>query len=259
MRRSRAGLGALVGTPAAAADEPLPCHEMHDLCRQMNAEPHVNPSPPPRSSSRLLVASPDHPPKHIHPDPFTFDFALGLVLRVRRDRHLLPLDPPPTRLLAKLGQPVASQIEPAAQHRRLDLAERLADLARDADADQVLEAGDVGVEVGVEVVALERGPELRVLGRLEEGGEEGELLDRFCEVGRRDRGVDVLVGDGGRGQEGEAEGEDGRGEDGERFDEDVGHGFRVQEVGVELVSGLRRAVSRVVLVTKRAFRWILRL
>ena len=45
-----------------------------------------------------------------------------------------------------------------------------------------------------------------------------------------------MVRDGGGREEGETEGEDRRGKDGERFHEDVGDGFGVQEVRVELVS-----------------------
>jgi len=45
-----------------------------------------------------------------------------------------------------------------------------------------------------------------------------------------------VVRDGGGREEGETEGEDRRGKDGERFHEDVGDGFGVQEVRVELVS-----------------------
>ncbi len=69
----------------------------------------------------------------------------------------------------------------------------------------------------------------------------GEFLDGFGEVGGRDGGGVAFegggVGDGGRRQQGETQAEGGRGEDGQRFDEDVGYGFRVDEVGVELVSG----------------------
>ena len=124
----------------------------------------------------------------------------------------------------------------------MDLTEGLADLAGDADADQVLEAGDVGAEVGVEVVRGEGAPEEGVLGGFEEGGEVGELLDGFAEVGRAAWGLRVVFeggreGGGGGGEEGEAQAEGWGGEDGERFDEDVGYGFWVGEVGVELVSG----------------------
>ena len=135
---------------------------------------------------RLFVSSAENPPKHLDSDPLALDLALGLVLRVRRDRHLLPVDSPPTRLLAELGQRVPSQVQPAAQHTRFDLPERLAHLPGDSYPNQILEACDVGVQVCVEVVALERGPELGVLGGFEQGGEEGEFLDRFRKVGRWD-------------------------------------------------------------------------
>jgi hypothetical protein len=88
------------------------------------------------------------------------------------------------------------------------------------------------------------------LGGFEEGGEVGEFLDGLREVGGGDRG-DVFEsggkGDGGGWKEGEAETEGWGREDGEGFDEDVGYGFRVEEVRVELVSvsEIRGSVSDV--------------
>ena len=146
--------------------------------------PFVEPNCP--ISRRLFVSSAENPPEHLDSDPLALDLALGLVLRVWRDRHLLSVDSPPTRLLAELRQRVPSQIQPAAQHARFDLPERLAHLPGDPYPNQILEARDVGVQICVEVVTLERGPELGVLAGFEQSGEEGEFLDRFRKVGRWD-------------------------------------------------------------------------
>lgn len=76
-----------------------------------------------------------------------------------------------------------------------------------------------------------------------------ELLHAFDEV----RGWVVLIGVGGDraagewlrvgGEEREAETEGGRGKDGEGFGEDVGDGFGLEEVRVELVAGWFTVVS----------------
>ena len=152
-----------------------------------------------------------------------------------------------------------AQIQPALGDGALDGAAALADGDGDADAHQLLEAVDVGDEVGVEVVRVEEVPEVAVGAALEAGVEAGELAHGFGERGvRGGRGRrwctgGVGVGGGGRGggggggggggegedvgrEEVEAEGEVRGREDGEGFDEDVGDGFVAGEVRVELVS-----------------------
>lgn len=155
-----------------------------------------------------------------------------------------------------------AQIEPALGDGALDGAAALADGDGDADAHQLLEAVDVGDEVGVEVVRVEEVPEVAVGAAFEAGVEAGELAHGFGERGVRGgggsrRGIvgggGVGVVGGGRGggggggggggegedvggEEVEAEGEVWGREDGEGFDEDVGDGFVAGEVRVELVS-----------------------
>jgi hypothetical protein len=120
-------------------------------------EPHAE-------SSRLLIPPSKHPAKHLHPDSLPSNLALGLIFCIRRDCNLLPVNSPSTGFLTKLGQRVPSQIQPAAQHTCLNLPERLAHLACNSYSYQILEPRDVGIQVRVEVVALECGPELRILG-----------------------------------------------------------------------------------------------
>lgn len=94
-------------------------------------------------------------------------------------------------------------------------------------ADDVLEAGDVGDEVGAQVVAVQVGPEVSVLGALElgvEGSELGEGLVEFA--GGGNGGVDEVEG----------EGELGRGELGHGLDEGVGDDLVLHAVRVELVA-----------------------
>ncbi|KAF7512784.1 hypothetical protein GJ744_000351 [Endocarpon pusillum] len=105
--------------------------------------------------------------------------------------------PYPARAGGELGQGLPVKIQPAPEDVEVDLAEGLADLTGDADADQILEAGHVGAEIGVQVVGGERAPEEGVLGGFEEGGELGEFLDGLGEVGGGDGGGGVAFEGGG--------------------------------------------------------------
>ena len=204
-------------------------------------------------SSRLLIRPPHHPSKLLKPDLLPHHRPLGLILLVNRHAHDPDLIDPPAANLPHEGVKLPPlQIQPALGDGALDGAAALADGDGDADAHELLEAVDVGDEVGVEVVRVERVPEVAVGALLEEGVEVGELLDGFGERGvgdggggegggrgrggggGRGRGEDV------RGEEVQAEGEVGGGEDGEGFDEDIGDGFVAGEVRVELVSVRRR-------------------
>jgi hypothetical protein len=86
-------------------------HRAHCLSKPIKRRSHaVCQVQLPPISRWLFVSSTENPPKHLDSDPLALDLALGLVLRVRRDGHLLPVDSPRTRLLAELRQRVPSQI-----------------------------------------------------------------------------------------------------------------------------------------------------
>lgn len=166
--------------------------------------------------------------------------ALRLVLLIQRHLDRQAIKAPSTHLRHELLERLALQAQPRLQHVARDLTHGLCDRHRDADADQLLEAGDVGDQVRVQVVGVEGAPELGVGGAGEEVAENVEFLDGFGEGrvagggesrGRRNGLQDV------RRKEVQAEREVGGGEDGEGFDEDVGDGFVAGEVGVELVAG----------------------
>lgn len=171
-------------------------------------------SSPQQASSRLLIRPPDHPPKLLEPHLLPHDRPLGLVLLVDRHLHhlhLLPLPPRSDRTAAAAADPpaahpahkglevVPSAVQPGLGDGPLDGAAALADGDGDADAHRVLEAGDVGDEVGVEVVRVEGVPEVAVGAGLEEGVEVGELLDGFGEGGVWDGRLGGLRGGGGGG------------------------------------------------------------
>lgn len=169
------------------------------------------------------------------------DFRTGLVLLVGRDANDSTIDLPATDVNDELVQGIAAaNIEPRLEVLGSDGAESLADFDGDADADEFLEARDVGGQVGVQVVRVKGGPELGVLGGFEEGGEAGELLHGLDEVGLLGGGlccVGVGEGLGAWGEQGEAEREGGGGEHGQSLGEDVGDGVGLEEVGVELEAG----------------------
>lgn len=163
----------------------------------------------------------------------------GLVLLVKRDVDRLALDSPATRVLDEVLKGVVGEVQPRLQEGLVDALHALADDDSHADAHQLLEALDVGGEVGVEVVAVERGPELVVLCVVEEGVQDVELLDGLGQrVGGRVGLKDV------RREEGEAEAEVGGGEDSQGLNEDIRRRFIPGQRRVELVSvGTKRRMS----------------
>lgn len=100
--------------------------------------------------------------------------------------------------------------------------------------DGLLEAVDIGGQVGVEIVGVEGPPETGKGGALEVGVEGPQLGDSLSKL----RGA----GQGGWGEQVEGEVELGGGEGGHGLDEDVGDDLVLDAVGVELVAKLR-AVS----------------
>ena len=188
----------------------------------------------------LLEAAADHAAEHVDADALALDFAAGLVLLVRRHAHDGTVDLPAADVRDELVEGfAAAQVQPLLQGVRGDGAEGLADLDGNADAHQLLEAGDVGSQVCVQVIGVEGRPELGVLGGLEEGGQLGELLHGLDEVGGLRGGLGLgsgrerlSVG----GEKGEAEREGGGGENGEGLGQDVGDGVGLQEMRVKLVA-----------------------
>lgn len=138
----------------------------------------------------------------------------------------------------------AAHVEPGLEVLGGDGAEGLADLDSNADADKLFETGNVGGQIGVEVIGVQGGPELSVLGGLEESGQAGELLDGLNEVGGLRGGLGFAGGGEGLSvgrEQGEAQGKGGRGEHSQSLDEDVGHSVRLEEVRVELEAGFFRS------------------
>lgn len=112
----------------------------------------------------------------------------------------------------------------------LDLPERLRNELRNPVTDDVFEPGNIGDEIRAQVVAVERGPEARVLGALELRVERAQLGEGFVKL--------ALVGGGGV-DEVEGEVELRRGEVGHGHDEGVGDDLILETVGVELVPVLQ--------------------
>ena len=94
-------------------------------------------------------------------------------------------------------KPLPLQIQPSLERRPAHLAHRLAHDRRNAHPHQLLEMADVGHQVGVQVVAVQRAPEGVVARAAQVRVQHRELLHRFAE--RR-------VADGGRGAAGGGEG-----------------------------------------------------
>ena len=173
------------------------------------------------------------------------DFAAGLVLLVGGDLDNgavgaglvdLPAADLGDELLKGLTAP---QVKPLLENLGVDLTECLANLNSDADADQLLEAGDIGGQIGVEIIGVQGGPELSVLGRLKERGEARKLLNGFNEVGGLRCGLGLGAGGEGLsvgGEQGEAKRESRGWENGKRLSKDVGDGLSLEKVGVELVA-----------------------
>ena len=181
-----------------------------------------------------------------------YDGALCFILLIHRHHHhaglpalhliliLTLIDPPPANINNEPLKLPPLQTQPALEHAPLDLATALPHRDRDPHAHQLLEPVDVGDQVGVEVVAVERGPERLVAGLRQEVVEHGEFLHGFGQrrvAGRRERRGARVRGEDVWRQEVQAEREVGRGEDGEGFDEDVGRRFFAREMRVELVAG----------------------
>jgi hypothetical protein len=187
----------------------------------------------------LLIGSTNNSGELINLDILRNHRALRLVLLVKWDLDIGTLDLPATDLADELLEDGSGHAEPGLEDRALHLADGLGNGLCDADANQLLEAGDVGDEVGVEIVAIEGAPEFAVGGAGEEIVEDVELLDCFGEGciascwerrGGGDRLEDMCW------EEVQAEGEVWGGEDGEGLDEDIGDGLVAGEVWVELVS-----------------------
>ena len=198
--------------------------------------------PPTQKASlrRLLIRPLDHPAKLLELDILPQDATPRLVLLVQRDHDLLALDPPPADLPHEAVELGARDAEPALEDAPLHLLHALAHHHRDPHAHQLLEPLHVGDEVRVQVVAVERVPEGVVLGVVELGVQDGEVLDGLGQGAGGGCGAVLLrvarLGEDVGGKEGEAEAEVGGGEDGEGFGQDVGRGFELREVRVELVS-----------------------
>ena len=194
-----------------------------------------------KKSCSLLKPPSKHTTKLLNTNPFTLNLATGLILLIRGHLDDSTLNLPVTNLLDKLHQRLlVAEIQPLLQNLSANLPESLADLDGDTDAHELLEPGHISDQIRVQIVRVQSRPELGVLGGLEEGGETGEFLDGFDEVGGLGGGLVFSVGGreglGVCGEEGEAEREGRGGEDGESLGEDVGDDLRLEEVRVELVA-----------------------
>lgn len=179
------------------------------------------------------VVACDVPKLTVKLDILAHDGSSGLILLVQRNADGATLNSPSANLLDKLVEGLTVEVEPRLKDGTVNTLHGLADNNSLAHAHQLFEALDIGDQVGVEVIAVQRGPELVVRGADQLAVEGVELLDCFGEgVGGGVGGEDV------RREEGEAEAEVGGGEDGQRLDEDVGDGLFTAEVGVELVAVL---------------------
>jgi hypothetical protein len=139
---------------------------------------------------------------------------------------------------------LALDVQPALEDRPLDLSYGLRYCDCNPHTHQLLESTHIGNQICVQVVAVERWPEVRIVCTAEEVVEDVEFLDGLWEGSIASGGV----GDGGwEGKEGvsgekrEAKREIRVREDRERLDEDVGDGLITGKVGVELIS--RKLVS----------------
>lgn len=177
----------------------------------------------------------------------TLHLAASLILLVGGDTDNSTINLPATDIRDKLVKGLtAAQIKPLLEGVGRDRAEGLADLHGDADADELLEARDVGRQVGVQVVRVERRPELRVLGGLEQGRQSGELLHGLDEVRGLRCGLGLACGGEGLrvgGEQGEAQREGRGGEHGQSLGQDVGHRLGLEEVRIELVAFEGESVS----------------
>lgn len=88
----------------------------------------------------------------------------GLVLLVEGNADSAALNTPAANLLDKLVKSLAVQVEPRLENSTVNTLHGLADDNSLANAHQLLEALDIGNQIGVEVVSVECGPELVVRG-----------------------------------------------------------------------------------------------
>lgn len=193
--------------------------------------------------SRLLETSSYDTAEHVDTDTLALDLAAGLVLLVLGHSHDgsglvdLPSADIDDELLEGL---TASQVQPLSEHVGADLTECLANFDGNADTHQLLEPGDVGDQIGIQVVRVERRPEQGVLGRLEQSVQASKLLDRLDEVRGLRLGLSLAVGRREglcvRREQRKGERKGRRGEDSEGLGEDVRRRLRLEEVGVELVA-----------------------
>lgn len=188
----------------------------------------ISHSPATRTLSRQLIRPPHDPRELVNLDILPNHRTLRLILLVQRHLNHRTLNLPSTHLADELIERLTLQSQPRLQHRALDLTHSLRNSHGDTDADQLLEAVDIGDEISVQVVGVECGPELCVRGAGEEVVEDGELLDCFGEGSVAGGGEGSGSGDWLQdvcGEEVEAEREVGGGEDGEGLDEGVGDGL----------------------------------
>ena len=92
-------------------------------------------------------------------DVFTDNGALSLVILVDGHLNLVTIDIPSTYATNKMVEFASREVQPRLEDASVNLAYCLADSGGNAYAHELFKAGDVGNQVGVEVVRVERGPE----------------------------------------------------------------------------------------------------
>lgn len=128
-------------------------HQINGACRRrtISKGTFIN-----KRSCRLLKTTTDHTAEHINANTLALDFTAGLIFLVGRDKNNGALNLPTANILNKLLQSLtATQIKPPLQRLRRDGTESLSALDGNADADQLLEAGDVGGQIGVQVIRVQ--------------------------------------------------------------------------------------------------------
>jgi hypothetical protein len=165
------------------------------------------------------------------------DSRLGLVLFVDGNLDKVALDHPSVPLHQTL-QLVVRNIEPRLHYLPLGLTCNHRRLNRDRIAHDILETNAVGDKVGVQIIRLKSCPKLTIRAGLDKLVEGCEFTNSVGEIISSKSGIEDI----GR-EEMDAKREVGRGEDCERFDKDVGDGFVLGEVGIELVSEVHRGIK----------------
>lgn len=107
----------------------------------------------------LLIRPLDNPCKLVKFDVFTDNGALSLVILVDGHLNLVTIDIPSTYATNKMVEFASREVQPRLEDASVNLAYCLADSGGNAYAHELFKAGDVGNQVGVEVVRVERGPE----------------------------------------------------------------------------------------------------